>query len=526
MPVKYRHSKGGGRSPLSDDGELRATLLMRLAKAFGQDVVLTDPEDLYVYSHYSRFGARSIPRSLAVVKLGSEAEEARLREIIVPLGVSVFRTSDSKSGKLPVGPIVIADTGNRVTSESLSGRHSALFEARVVKRRELKDAKSLPERFLASLREGHGYRIEEVKDSGEGFCVLEPLLDGRETTSAKGRLVMSRGLMRGDLKASKKLSDSIYGCTACGQCYDHVTLEGFEVNNAIVRARSEIVAQGMEPGKCKLLRKNINDSGNPLGLPAEDRALWFEELVEDHPYRKGDLLYWTGCSTAYRLPEVVLATANILRKARVSFGVLGEGEGCCGLILYLLGMWDEATMNASTVVEKLAGLGVRELVTSCAGCFYAFTRVYRRLGVEVPFRVQHTSQVMESLIDDGRLELRSTRKSYVWHDPCDLGRHCEVYEPPRKVLRAIPGISLVEPPLSGSHALCCGGGGGMWSTNKELAEMAAAMKLEGISSLGADGIVTGCPNCILILRYAAETGEAQNILDLAELVDHCSEKAI
>jgi len=509
---------------LPAEEDRKALLLKRLTEAFGRERVLADPEDLYVYACCSRFGALRLENALAVLRVEAEEDEVRLRRIVAPLRVSVYETRDkSVRATLLAGPIVIADNGKRVSFESLPGRLSALLEAKTVKNRELKSATSLPERFLAVLRSSPGYRVEEVEDSGEGFCSLEPLLDGRETTSAKGRLVISRGLMTGDIKASPKLTEAMYSCTACGQCYDHITLEGFEVNNAIVRARREVVAQGMEPAQCKLLRNNISGSGNPLGLPAEDRALWFEEIVEDHPYREGDLLYWTGCSTAYRLPEVVRATASVLGKAGLRFGLLGNEEGCCGLILYLLGLWDEATRNASSVVGKLAGFGAKELVTSCAGCYYTFTRVYRRLGVEPPFRVRHTSQVIESLIKEGKLELKGFDGSYVWHDPCDLGRHCGVYEPPRRVLSSVPRLRLVEQKLARRHALCCGGGGGMWATNSDLAERAARMKLDQFGELDVDGVVTGCPNCILIMRYAAGPDGAKKILDLSEVVDGCSQ---
>ena len=202
-----------------------------------------------------------------------------------------------------------------------------------------------------------GYRLEELEDSDGGFCVLQPFFDGLETYSSKGRLILSRGLFRGELGATGKLVDSMYSCSSCGQCYDQLAQEGLEVNNAIVRARREIVKMGAEPEQCRLLKRNMAESGNPLGIPAEDRTLWFEDAANEFPFRAGDMLYWTGCSTAYRLPNVVVSTTNVLRKSGVSFGLLGADEGCCGLILYLLGLWDEAERNASANVKKMTGLG-------------------------------------------------------------------------------------------------------------------------------------------------------------------------
>jgi len=205
------------------------------------------------------------------------------------------------------------------------------------------------------------------------------------------------------------------------------------------------------------------------------------------------------------------------------FGLLGEDEGCCGLILYLMGLWDEARENAVETSIKLRKLGAKKLVTSCAGCYYAFTRVYSTLGVYIPIEIRHTSQVMESLIQRDQLRLGAMEGSFLWHDPCDLGRHCGVYEPPRNVLRAIPDLELRELPLNREHALCCGGGGGLMMYDLDLSERIARSKLiDEVSSLGVDGVVTGCPACMLSLRNAAgSTGKEIAVYDLSEIVDGC-----
>lgn len=504
----------------------RATLLQMLIEAFGQERMLTGCEDLYVYSHHSRFGTRRLQQPLAVLRLRSEADERRLQEIIDAHGVTVIKDG------LRVGEgttlhqdedVLIVDSGKYLVAESLLDRLSELAEAKMENNRRLRGAPSLPHRFASMLQSFSGYRLEELDDSDDGFCVMQPFFDGLETYSAKGRLILSRGLFGGELAATERLVDSMYSCSACGQCYDQVAQEGFEMNNAIVRARREIVKVGAEPKQCGLLKRNIAESGNPLGMPAEDRALWFEDVADEFPYRSGDMLYWTGCSTAYRLPNVVVSTTNVLRRSGVGFGLLGGDEGCCGLILYLLGLWDEAERNASANVKKMTGLGVKRLVTSCAGCYFAFKRVYAMLGVAMPFEVYHSSQLMESLIREGRLHLKGMEGSYVWHDPCDLGRHCGVYEPPRNVLKSIPRLKLKEPPLTRSHTLCCGGGGGLWMYNKDLAEKVTNLKLrEQLNPMETDGVVTGCPNCILIMKYAAGSGREQNIFDLSEIVDRCA----
>jgi glycolate oxidase len=207
----------------------------------------------------------------------------------------------------------------------------------------------------------------------------------------------------------------------------------------------------------------------------------------------------------------------------VDFGLLGEGERCCGLILYLLGLWDEAGVNAEGINKEMRELGVRKIVTGCAGCYYAFTRVYPTLGVNPAFEVYHTSQLMDDAVHLGELQPKALKGSYVWHDPCDLGRHCGVFEPPRRVLRAIQGLELVEPPLNRENTLCCGAGGGLMMYNLDLAERIARSKIsDELSRLAVDGVVTGCPACILNLKHAASsTQRNMAVYDLAELVDMC-----
>ena len=501
------------------DVALRRNLTEWLLMEFGSDKVLVDPEDLYVYSFYGEFASRRHPNLVAVLRRLSPEDEGRLAKIAEASRVPIIRTGELGL-KETDGPALLVDVRTPPSRESLLERLRLMEQDEAEGKRRLREATSLPARLVSSLRMADGFRLRGLDDPDNGYCIMQPHYDGVETYSSKGRLLFSRGLLEGELPVTDKLVDSLYTCTACGQCYGQVSLEGFEINNAIVRARNEVVKSGVSPRNSRPLVDSIMGEGNPMGMPAEDRAMWYEGLAEERPYDGNDVLYWPGCSTSYRLPGIVESTAKILEEAEVDFGLLGEEEGCCGLVLYLLGLWDEAAENASRTVESLHGMGVKRLVTGCAGCYYAFTKVYRRMNVERPFEVHHTSQMMESLVRDGALDLGEQRGRYVWHDPCDLGRHSGVYEPPRNVLRAIPGLELVEPPLRKEHALCCGGGGGLMVYDEGLAEKVAHQKLlEDVSPLQVDGVVTGCPACILSMRNASRLLKMDiQVLDLAEVI--------
>ncbi len=500
-------------------------ILGDLVGAFGSEKVLSDPEDLYVYSFHGEFAIRRRETPLAVLRLCTEDEIKELDRILEGSEIRFARNDIYLEGG-PGGfdvPFLLVDAREPMTNSTLNERLSELEEAQKGGKDKLRGDPPFPKWLVSSLTLRDGYRIGERPGCDDGFCAVQPFFDGVETFSSKGRLLLTRGLLKGELEATERLADSIYTCTACGQCYDQMSLLGLEMNKAIIRTRHEIVKAGLGPKQCGELSGNILGEGNPMGMPAEDRALWYEELADGSPYEGNDVLYWTGCSNSYRLPGVVEATARTFEEAGLDFGLMGEEEGCCGLILYLLGLWDEARENAMKTLGAIAERGVERLVTGCAGCYFAFTRVYPFLNTRPRFRVFHTSQLLESMILDGRIRLRGLNGSFVWHDPCDLGRHSNVFEPPRNVLRAIPSLELKELPLNRQHAICCGGGGGLMIYDIGLSERIALSKVvEEIAPLGLDGVVTGCPACILSLRYATkEIGSKLPVYDLAELVVKC-----
>lgn len=504
--------------------ELPTSFMKKLVRIFGEERVLTDIEDLYVYSFHGEFCIRRRPIPSAVLRLHSESEEKQLMRLAEAEGARVLRNNRplEEAGPMEQGvPVLLIDARGALDGAALREKLSELEAAFAEEKEGLKASPSFLHWFVSSLKTKDGYRIRERPDCDDGYCAVQPFFDGVETWSSKGRLLLTRGLLRGELTATGKLVDSIYTCTACGQCYDQLSLTGLEMNNAIIQARREIVRRGVGPKSCGALTENILEQGNPMGMPSEDRSLWFDDFIDEFSFDGNDVLYWAGCSPSYRLPDAVESTVNVLKEAEVDFGMLGNSEGCCGLILYLLGLWDEARKNALQTSERIRKSGARLLVTGCAGCYYAFTRVYpEHLNIHLPLKVRHTSQLLESLIDDGRLRLRGVNLKVAWHDPCDLGRHCAVYEAPRNVLKAMPGLRLEEMPLNREHARCCGAGGGLWLYDTDLVEKVAHSKLsEEILPMDVDGVVTGCPACIMGLRYAARSlGREIAIYDLAELV--------
>ncbi len=237
---------------------------------------------------------------------------------------------------------------------------------------------------------------------------------------------------------------------------------------------------------------------------------------------KAEVLYWVGCTAAYRVQETARATIEILRKAGVDFTLLGTEEGCCGSVLLRTGQNESVEEKiAGANVEKIMATGAKTLVTSCAGCYRTFNEDYKSIIGKLPFEVSHISEYLESLVKQGRIKFATELPMKVtYHDPCHLGRHSGLYEPPRNVIRKIPGLTLTEMAKNREESGCCGAGGGLRSAYKELSHRIAADRLE-LDALptGAEALITPCPFCVLNFKDAANTyGIRIEILDLVELV--------
>jgi Fe-S oxidoreductase len=232
-------------------------------------------------------------------------------------------------------------------------------------------------------------------------------------------------------------------------------------------------------------------------------------------------LYWVGCITAYRLPHVAKATVSALRKMGIEPILLGVDEGCCGGFLLSTGQIKEALKNAKKVVELIESKKTDVLITECAGCYSTFTKGLTALGMNPNFQVMHMSQFVENLIKSRRIGFKELNVKATYHDPCRLGRISGVYDSPRNVLKAIPGLELVEMENSRSEARCCGAGGGVFSIFKRLArEIGRDVIVNDVLPTGAEALVTTCPTCQLNFSYAVKWERMPlKVYDLMEIVD-------
>jgi heterodisulfide reductase subunit D len=513
---------------------LGTRIIRKLTEIVGPERVLTTPEDLYVYSFETIFEDAKYSNFDIVVKAISEDEIAQIEKLAETERLTVIRrgenTAANETRETKRSATIILDTVPHPEITAFDEKLHEKFQQLREHRQKLMYAmrKERSYKGLASVIESlfHDKTIMQCRycEVCTGYCTVSPTFNHVETYSAKGRHLLTRGLMREELKPSRKLADVLYSCTLCGLCYAQC-IPNLRLDEAILEARGRMAEEGLAPESAKAALKNVTEYGNPMGASTELRARWMRKLPENLLKKKADILYWAGCNTTLRsgVRATATATVRVLNAAGGDVMTLGEREGCCGFSLVVGGFFEEAKRNAEQVVKAVDEADVEMLVTSCSGCYETFVDFYpNKLGVEMPCQVLHSSQLLERLTKDGKLALNNLPMRVSYHDPCGLGRHCGVYEPPRKLLRSIPGLRLVEPSLSRQRSRCCGGGGGFWGVNSRASMNLAHLRIkEDIMPLNVEAIAVTCPLCytnfLYTLRRHAINMKVYDVMEIMEM---------
>jgi Fe-S oxidoreductase len=342
-----------------------------------------------------------------------------------------------------------------------------------------------------------------------------------EAYFASGRQEIARGLLEGTLEYNDTLRHVLFTCTECGGCQVICSEQGNKNPlKTIVALRERAFRDELAPlPEHEALIKSIENYDNPWQQPRARRDAWMKKLgLADARKQKVDTLYYVGCTMAYdpKLQSVAKTTAEILKAAGVNFGVLGRDELCCGSTLLRMGDYDAYEKKAKANVEALNSLGVERIITSCSGCNSVLREEYEDFGGLEP-DVMHSLELVDEFIESGHIKLKKPVKVKVtYHDPCHLGRYTGVYDAPRNILEAIPGVELVEMPRNRANAFCCGAGAGVRTAFPEFASWVASERVREAKSTGASMLVTACPFCEQNLGEA--TGPEMRLVDILELV--------
>ena len=371
--------------------------------------------------------------------------------------------------------------------------------------------------------------------------------------SGGGRLNIGAAMLKNGFNYTDKLLDIVYNCQLCGGCGASCNYAmDMEVLEPITEFRIKCVEDGqINPALDKVM--NLLRKQGSMVTPKGKRGDWASGLnLKDATKEKVDVLYHVGCLTSYDkdMQKLAKATAKIMQKAGVDFGIAGDAESCCGGRAYQMGYREDFLNQAKKNMDLVKKAGVKTVVTACADGYQAFKVLYDQHGLKGDLEVLHISEFIDQLIKAGKLKPRKkVDLTVTYHDPCRLGRLGEpwmhwkgkkipgdrfvfdppkvyrrgthgVYEPPRDVLKSIPGVKLSEMTRIKEYAWCCGAGGGVNESNPDFAQWTARERIYEAGSTGAEAIVTACPWCEKTFNEAIrETGNGLKVYDIVELVE-------
>jgi len=319
--------------------------------------------------------------------------------------------------------------------------------------------------------------------------------------------------------------EELWDCTTCSTCSGRCPKQ---VNpmEMMVALRSHFVERGRVHPNVKTALESTFRYGNPLTMPREERAAWVGDLPVKSYEEGSEYLYFVGCTPSYdpRVQQVARSLARLFARAEVNFGILGEGESCCGSEVRRLGEAGLFEMIVEENQELFKSVGVNKMVTTSPHCFNVFKNDYPKNGVQV----EHYTQLLSALLGkngggaSGHLSFTGGLQAAVtYHDPCYLGKHNQIFDEPRKVLQSIPGLRLVEMDRSREKSLCCEGGGGrMWLEGTNPGTRLAQMRVKEALDTGAEILATACPFCLLTLEEAVKHLNAEDkirVMDIAEI---------
>ncbi|MEM2141861.1 MAG: (Fe-S)-binding protein [Candidatus Thorarchaeota archaeon] len=355
----------------------------------------------------------------------------------------------------------------------------------------------------------------------DGICPVWKNGGGFETDFMRGKIVVALALLSGQLDRSSENMESLFRCTLCGNCAQ-ICPAGFNPTKSLETVRS--LLSDVPIRTRDEIADRIMHHDNPYTEDSADKRAWVSRLGFEAP-RVGEFVYFAGCTSALRLPEVALNTARILRAAGIDFAVM-EDEPCCGSVMLRTGRLSDAKSNAMRVAEKIHNTGASTIVVSCAGCLKTLREDLSHMGIGIP-RVVHITELALELIREGRLTPRISGQPMrvTYHDPCHLGRGTGIYEEPREILKAIAGIDFVEMETNRGTAMCCGAGGGVRAFDSQLALKIASDRIRTAERTGATHLVTACPFCEHNLSSGRNSiGSALSVVDITELLAQCLEE--
>ncbi|MBU1056600.1 MAG: (Fe-S)-binding protein [Proteobacteria bacterium] len=317
---------------------------------------------------------------------------------------------------------------------------------------------------------------------------------GFESQTVRGRMYLLKKYIEGGLEYDKDLIESFYTCALCGNC-NEICPTGVDYLEIVSQLRKQFVEAGKLPESQKMLRDNLVKCGNPFSKDKEERGAWLPPQYREH--KKSNNMYFVGCSSSYSSNRIAKSIIKVLESVGFDFNVMGNSESCCGDPLFRMGEEEKANEFMQQNIQVFDKLEVKTVFASCAGCYKTLKNKYPQ-----KYKVLHITQLLHQLVEQGKLVFKKEfPNKIIYFDGCDIGRHCKTYEEPRALLKAIPGVDLLEFDYNRDEAMCCGGP--FAASDPDLAAKIAEDRVKEAEEQGAQIIATACPTCMVNLREGA-----------------------
>jgi Fe-S oxidoreductase len=324
--------------------------------------------------------------------------------------------------------------------------------------------------------------------------------------------------------------DVLWSCTTCGACVNECPVDIEHIDHIVNMRRFQVLVESEFPTELGGTFRNLEKAGNPWGANRADRNAWITEC--DFPVEvitgalpdEVEYLFWVGCAGAYeeRAKKTTKAVAELLYISGVKFAVLGARETCTGdparragneFLYQILSRENIDTFNEVYANYK----GKKKVVVTCPHCFTTIGRDYKQQGFEL--EMLHHTQLLNTLVKTGRLKpVTQSSGSLTYHDPCYLGRHNQIYEPPRELLEST-GVEVIEMPRNQERSFCCGAGGGRMWMEEKLGTRINMNRVEEAINTGAKEVAVACPFCrVMVSDGVTAKGTDTNVIDVAQVL--------
>lgn len=375
----------------------------------------------------------------------------------------------------------------------------------------------------------------KTSDTIPYVCPVKEHTAGFEHFYSRGRLVIAQGLLENQIIPSQELADIVYACSLCGNCTEQCGMtdprtglplvDGARVIEAmradLYRTHPEYLAKGYHRALSATRQYD-----NPWESPRLKKQKWPQGIKLKNAQKEPvDVLLFVGCTIPSNplLVDRARKAAIILKQAGIEVGILGKNEPCCGSVQRRIGAVDLFHEMMERNIRFLNSLECDMIVTLCAGCYHTLKKDYASADEKLSPKVYHMVEYLSQLIKERKMAFAGKQSIRVaYHDPCHLGRHMKIFDPPRFVIENLSGVTLTERSSTKENTICCGAGGGMrLLAEGDLAEKIGKEALVSALDAGAEGLVTACPFCEINLETASQRYDI--MLPVYDIVDLVSE---